>query len=521
VILGRGDSLEATMTGMDFTGWLALVFGMLFGPLMGGPAGDLRKRIASGEAVKIVIFGDSISAGYQIADPARDAFYSVFKQVVDIAYPQNRVSVISRGFPGATSGEGKLWMREAVLREKPDVVTIQFGGNDERLEVPLAELKTNLEDMVEVLRASRVRNVVLLIQPFQQRHGDSPTVMALRDVGTRLRLPVADFDRVLREKPHDMRGWYAPFFNHPRAYSSVFMAREMWRVLMFDTGEEGEVTVDTVERTAVTGVGDKLLLAFAVTNHTLAEESVVVDLWNEEGKHLASQNVRVDRKSTRGADFRLPGPGRGERHSRTRQRKLLCTARLGKCVGFTVAWITLSPSPAVPKAGPSISDTPTPGIKAATGMLEKPEQVVLGQESWKGKRDASARFLCTRTDTKLRIAVRVTDDKVITHEETEEFPMFFGDCVQINLDCRSPQEGQGRPFFSPAVPQLFLVPGTSIPRFADWSFGDRPERTVPPPPGWEETSLSSRITEDGYECVLELPLATLGSPTRERPLDRV
>lgn len=497
------------MTEMSFTYRFVLAIGMVSGPLMGGPAGDLRRRIASGEPVKIVVFGDSISAGYQIADPARDAFYSVFKQIVDIAYPQNRVSVISRGFPGATAKEGKQLVQAAVLREKPDVVTIQFGGNDERLGTPLAELKTLLQEMIEDLRASRVKDIALLIQPFQQRHGDSPTVMALRDVGTRLRIPVVDFDRVLRERPHDMRGWYAPFFNHPRGYSSVFMAREMWRVLMFGTGEEEGVTVNTVERTAIVRKGDRLPLAFAVTNHTSTAESVVVELWDERGKHLASETVRVGRRSTRRAGFRLPGPRQGMR-SRARQRKLLCTARLGKYVDFAAAWITFSPSPAVRKAGSSASASSTSKSKRMTGTLEEPGQVVMGRGSWKGKQDASARFLCTRTDTKLRITVRVTDDTVITHKETEAFPMFFGDCVQINLDCRSPRGGQGRPFFSPAVPQLFLVPGTSMPRFADWSFGDRPERTVPPPPGWEETTLSSRITENGYECVLELPLTALG-----------
>lgn len=72
---------------------------------------------------KIILFGDSITAGYEngVTD---------FRLNEEIEAVFTAVEVINAGIPGDTSEGALMRVKNHVLKYKPDIVTVFFGAND-------------------------------------------------------------------------------------------------------------------------------------------------------------------------------------------------------------------------------------------------------------------------------------------------------------------------------------------------------------------------------------------------------
>jgi len=103
-------------------------------------------KLEAGQPVKIVCWGDSITAGGDATTP-RDRYPAVFERVLQARYPKSRVNVKAVAAGGSTSrmwlypdkfsyssGDTKLSFDD-VLNEKPDLVTVEFA-NDAYLDAP-------------------------------------------------------------------------------------------------------------------------------------------------------------------------------------------------------------------------------------------------------------------------------------------------------------------------------------------------------------------------------------------------
>lgn len=469
------------------------------------PADRLRAKLTRGETVKVVVFGDSISAGWQVPDPDQDAFYSVFGKVLRMTFPEAEIEVVPRGYPGAPVAHGLSVLEDTVLRDKPDLVTVQFGGNDERLGTILDSFKADLGTIATRVTSETGAAVIMLVQPFQQRQADSPTVLAVRDTARALGLPVADFDSALRARPYDLRGWFAPFFNHPREYSSNIMAQELWDAFqqMLDRPNTLEVSFRGGQQT-VREEGT-VNCALDITNRGQGQEAVTL-LMQADGEPVDEREVLVP-AGKHAVQVRLPvlPPAPTGRSVR---RRLFCFARTGRWSGFDTKWQTFSPL-VHPRslAGKPAKDIDWDGTEPTATMRQR-ENLVLGSGAWAGPRDLSAVFWCARDAEALLLHVAVRDDAVLTQKDLSQPTMFFGDCVQLSLDCRSDAD-RGLPLFDRDVHLLFLVPGYTGPRIAEWSFGDRPECTVPPAGRWSDLTMESARTPEGYQVTVRIPLSAL------------
>ena len=72
---------------------------------------------------KIILFGDSITAGYE--DGVTD-----FRLNEEIEAIFTDVEVINAGIPGDTSQGALKRVKNHVLKYEPDIVTVFFGAND-------------------------------------------------------------------------------------------------------------------------------------------------------------------------------------------------------------------------------------------------------------------------------------------------------------------------------------------------------------------------------------------------------
>jgi acyl-CoA thioesterase-1 len=97
----------------------------------------------------IVAFGDSLSAGYG-AEPGK-SFPDFLQNDLDAA--GLKWLVLNEGVSGNTTTDG-LDRINRVIRRKPRITILEFGGNDGLRGLPLETTRANLEKMIQMLEAS-------------------------------------------------------------------------------------------------------------------------------------------------------------------------------------------------------------------------------------------------------------------------------------------------------------------------------------------------------------------------------
>ena len=124
---------------------------------------NTQKKLRAGEKVRIVAFGDSITAGGE-ASEAGLIFWERWAAALREKYPRASIEASNGATGGDTTVQGLQRLQEKVLQQKPDLVLIGFGMNDHNREgfgVPLAAFAANLRTMIERIRTATGAEVVL------------------------------------------------------------------------------------------------------------------------------------------------------------------------------------------------------------------------------------------------------------------------------------------------------------------------------------------------------------------------
>ena len=145
---------------------------------------------------KIVLFGDSITAGY-LEEAVSPVLVDLVKRDI-AAMGLEEVAVINAGMPGDTTEDGLKRLNKEVLIEKPDEVVIFFGANDASLE--------NLETMIHEIGSEKV---ILITPPYADsgRRPERPQtrikelVKVAQEVGAAHNLPVIDLYKAMTVYP--------------------------------------------------------------------------------------------------------------------------------------------------------------------------------------------------------------------------------------------------------------------------------------------------------------------------------
>ena len=103
----------------------------------------------------IVCFGDSITAGYGV-DPGETYPENLEKILAGDNYPYR---VVNEGVSGNTTKDG-LDRIARVIALHPDVVVLEFGGNDGLRGLPIASTRANLDQIVATLQHAGVKVVL-------------------------------------------------------------------------------------------------------------------------------------------------------------------------------------------------------------------------------------------------------------------------------------------------------------------------------------------------------------------------
>ena len=101
-------------------------------------------------AHRIVFFGDSLTAGYGLADPDTQAYPARIQARIDALHLPWRV--VNAGLSGETSAGG-LRRVDWVLAQKPDVFFLALGSNDGLRGVPTETTRGNLQAIIDHVRS--------------------------------------------------------------------------------------------------------------------------------------------------------------------------------------------------------------------------------------------------------------------------------------------------------------------------------------------------------------------------------
>lgn len=122
---------------------------------------NTRDKLRRGDAVKIVAFGDSITAGGDATSPEL-VFWQRWASALQGKYPRAKITAINGATGGDSTVQGLARLQEKVINARPDLVLVGFGMNDHNVNgVPLDRFEANLREIIVRIRASTGAEIVL------------------------------------------------------------------------------------------------------------------------------------------------------------------------------------------------------------------------------------------------------------------------------------------------------------------------------------------------------------------------
>tara|TARA_B110000014_G_scaffold243844_2_gene214523 strand:+ start:6305 stop:6940 length:636 start_codon:yes stop_codon:yes gene_type:complete len=106
----------------------------------------LSVNIESSNPLKVLILGDSISAGYGI--PLKNQWITILQD--DFNSKQKNIKLINASVSGETTIGGKSRVQKLLKDHKPNYILIELGGNDGLRGYPVNKIKDNLIKICDI-----------------------------------------------------------------------------------------------------------------------------------------------------------------------------------------------------------------------------------------------------------------------------------------------------------------------------------------------------------------------------------
>ncbi|WP_319239585.1 arylesterase [uncultured Propionivibrio sp.] len=185
----------------------------------------LAQPLAALAARTVLIFGDSLSAGYGIRQ--EDAWPSLLAKRLQERHPD--YNVVNASISGETSSGGRSRLPAALERHNPSVVVIALGSNDGLRGLPIATLRENLLAMIDAAQKTKAR-VLLVGQRLPPNYGRYAEEFAqtFADIARQRRLASVDF---LLEGIATRRDLFQADALHPTAEAQPILMESVWKRL--------------------------------------------------------------------------------------------------------------------------------------------------------------------------------------------------------------------------------------------------------------------------------------------------
>jgi acyl-CoA thioesterase I len=109
-------------------------------------------RLPAAAPAVLVCYGDSITAGYGLAEG--QSFPDALDKLLHAG--GYRYNVVNKGTSGATTKDAVARL-QSVLQLHPEVVIVEFGGNDGLRGLPLDQTRRNLDQVISALESAHIK----------------------------------------------------------------------------------------------------------------------------------------------------------------------------------------------------------------------------------------------------------------------------------------------------------------------------------------------------------------------------
>jgi len=174
----------------------------------------------------MLIFGDSLSAGYGLAE--NTGWVDLLQQ--RLQQQKSAYRVLNASVSGETTAGGNVRLESALKQYKPNLVVLELGGNDGLRGTSLASVQKNLDAMIRVCLAKKVKVLLIGIR-LPTNYGRAYTEKfrgIYDDLARAYRVPLLPS---LMAGFETRRELFQPDGIHPAPAAQALMLENVWRQL--------------------------------------------------------------------------------------------------------------------------------------------------------------------------------------------------------------------------------------------------------------------------------------------------
>jgi acyl-CoA thioesterase-1 len=187
-----------------------------------------EKQTTSASKKAILYFGDSLTAGYGLEDPA-DAYPNIVQLKIDSAGLPYRT--INGGVSGETSAGG-LGRIDWLLKQPIDAFILELGANDGLRGIPVAETTKNLQGIIDKVKAKYPNAKLVLLGMQVPPNMGTKYVNDFKEMfpalASKNKMALVPF---LLQGVGGVRKFNQPDGIHPTAEGAKILAANVWQVL--------------------------------------------------------------------------------------------------------------------------------------------------------------------------------------------------------------------------------------------------------------------------------------------------
>lgn len=192
--------------------------------------------LTASAAKNILVFGDSLSAGYGLDNGS--GWVALLTQRVKSTAPP--YEVVNASISGETTAGGISRLADTLNLYKPEIVLLELGANDGLRGQPSQVMQANLEKMIDAIQA-RGAKPLLFEMRIPNNYGPVYTqkfTQAFHDAASVKRIPLVPF--FLGTVATDADRWFQEDGIHPNASAQAQLMENVWQSLAPLIGQAGK-----------------------------------------------------------------------------------------------------------------------------------------------------------------------------------------------------------------------------------------------------------------------------------------
>lgn len=136
-------------------GMTALIYILFFAALW--LPGTVQAAPVSQAAKNILVFGDSLSAGYGL--DASDSWPNLLQQ--ELERSRSGFKILNASISGETALGGRLRLAKLLEQYKPAIVIVELGANDGLRGFSTADIESNLNEILVQISQARIKTLLI------------------------------------------------------------------------------------------------------------------------------------------------------------------------------------------------------------------------------------------------------------------------------------------------------------------------------------------------------------------------